>query len=42
MVKKYPEDYEMHIIGYMDDHSGELRAEKETIGQATEYVKMGE
>ena len=42
MVKKYPEDYEMHIIGYMDDKSGALRAEKETIGQAIEYVKMGE
>lgn len=39
MVKKYPDDYSMYLIGYLNEETGEFTQEKTKIGEAAEYVK---
>lgn len=40
MLSKYPEDFELKIIGEFDNHTGIITMiEPQTIGKATDYIE---
>lgn len=39
LVKKYPADYSLHLIGYFDKETGVFTSELKKIGNAIDYVE---
>lgn len=39
LVNKYPDDFSMWYIGYLNEETGDFKSEPRKVGEAKEYVK---